>query len=292
MSYIRNDKGQFVLGGQNETVEEKEKRIKALREAQKRQPDYLGNLKLSPLYNCWRSFMFTSKGKKAGHSKSWSIFKNFYSDMVACYKTGLRLVRLDTHKPFSKENCMWMTNMEMAMFKKENILISYKGELKTLREWTTIFNVPYNAARQRLKFGFTGEEIIFGRARKTRKEIQDSAQYSYQRKRDKVSKMISSYKCSDKKKGLLCDLSIEWVLDNVISKVCTYCGTTINIGCDRIDNTKGHTKSNVIPACYTCNMIRKDDFSVEEMMLIGSVVREIKQKRNKNKQCSLNLKVA
>ena len=81
--------------------------------------------------------------------------------------------------------------------------------------------------------------------------------------------MIKDYKRSDKKKNRICDLTIEWVKENITSKKCIYCGDTKNIGCDRIDNNKGHTKDNVQPCCKNCNYIRNTYFSVEEMKLIG-----------------------
>lgn len=42
---------------------------------------------------------------------------------------------------------------------------------------------------------------------------------------------------------------------------CEYCGCKVNLGADRIDNTKGHTKDNVICACRSCNIARGDNFT-------------------------------
>jgi len=49
---------------------------------------------------------------------------------------------------------------------------------------------------------------------------------------------------------------------------CIYCGSTIRAigsGLDRIDNSKIYTVDNVNPCCGTCNDIRGDNLSVEEM---------------------------
>lgn len=43
----------------------------------------------------------------------------------------------------------------------------------------------------------------------------------------------------------------------MIANGCDYCGNhSIRMTMDRIDNSKGHTITNVVPACYRCNMIR------------------------------------
>jgi hypothetical protein len=68
-----------------------------------------------------------------------------------------------------------------------------------------------------------------------------------------------------------------------IERPCTYCGTMEeNRGLDRIDNNLPHIKGNVIPACTSCNRARSNNFSVEEMKLIGEVIKKIRRDRISN----------
>lgn len=61
---------------------------------------------------------------------------------------------------------------------------------------------------------------------------------------------------SDKKKSLSNDLDLEYV-GLQINQPCSYCGETkLRMTLDRIDNSIGHLKSNVIPACIRCNYTR------------------------------------
>ena len=46
-------------------------------------------------------------------------------------------------------------------------------------------------------------------------------------------------------------------------------------------DSKGHTKDNVVPCCYDCNCARNDNFSHEEMVILGKTISEIKSKRSK-----------
>ena len=52
-----------------------------------------------------------------------------------------------------------------------------------------------------------------------------------------------------------CNLTVKWIVDNIFSKPCAHCGVNDwhKIGCNRLDNTKGHTKNNVEPCCKPCN---------------------------------------
>jgi hypothetical protein len=61
---------------------------------------------------------------------------------------------------------------------------------------------------------------------------------------------------SDKKKLLDNDLDLPFISDT-IDCPCSYCGeTNLRMTLDRIDNTLGHLKSNVVPACIRCNYAR------------------------------------
>lgn len=61
---------------------------------------------------------------------------------------------------------------------------------------------------------------------------------------------------SDKRKGRPNDLTKEFIAE-AIAPGCSYCGETeLRMTLDRIDNDGGHTKDNVVPACYRCNHTR------------------------------------
>lgn len=47
----------------------------------------------------------------------------------------------------------------------------------------------------------------------------------------------------------------------------------------RKDNFKGHTYDNVVPCCYICNCARNNNFSFEEMKLLGKTIKKIIENR-------------
>lgn len=73
---------------------------------------------------------------------------------------------------------------------------------------------------------------------------------------------MRSYIHSDKKRGMTSDIDIDYCLSEM-NKPCFYCDhidSPAN-GLDRIDNSIGHVKSNLVPCCRLCNMTRGDRWS-------------------------------
>ena len=95
---------------------------------------------------------------------------------------------------------------------------------------------------------------------------QDNRERELERKKEyyntpmgRAVNLVQGYKQSDKKANRgECTLTAKWVVDNIFSKPCRYCGVTgwEVIGCDRIDNDLPHTPDNVVPCCEECNTKR------------------------------------
>ena len=283
------NKGQFSKG-HTETKEEKLYRIERMKAPWKNRADYINDIKDPKIYNIWRSFRFTKRGKKIGNSESWNIYREFYEDMFPTFENGKRLIRIDKTRPFSKENCIWATNEEAGILKGNNILIEYNSKKRTIKEWAYLLNKPISSIRNRYhkyKNIISIEEVLFGKNLLPRKNISSGKDLSDRLLRNKASKLCSTYRFNDSRKGYKNNLTNKWLIDNILLKSCIYCGTTEQIGADRIDNSKGHTMDNVIPCCYSCNAVRGDRFSYEEMLIIGQTINEIINQRDKNENIYL-----
>lgn len=69
--------------------------------------------------------------------------------------------------------------------------------------------------------------------------------------------LVCGYNGMDKKHGRgKGNLTGKWVYDNILFKPCAHCGKEgwQVIGCNRLDNSKPHTKDNVEPCCKECNL--------------------------------------
>jgi len=103
-----------------------------------------------------------------------------------------------------------------------------------------------------------------------------------QLKKNKAQELKYRCKRADKKKfGTDNDLDANWIIENIINSKCIYCGESDwnKLGCDRIDNSKPHTRDNIVCACGRCNIVRGDKFTVDEMKEIGETIKRI-EKRN------------
>ena len=83
----------------------------------------------------------------------------------------------------------------------------------------------------------------------------------------RAKNLLGNYKRVDKETGTgTCTLTQKWILENIFNSKCVYCGENDwrKLGCDRIDNTKAHTKDNCVCACLHCNAERADRWTVDE----------------------------
>lgn len=62
---------------------------------------------------------------------------------------------------------------------------------------------------------------------------------------------------------------------------CFYCRTTKSpFLIDRMDNTKGYSLSNCVVVCLRCNKMKSNEFTAEEMKILGRALRKIDKIRN------------
>ncbi len=94
----------------------------------------------------------------------------------------------------------------------------------------------------------------------------DRKYYRLRSRRDRVlypeTYSYLRYKYGAKHRNLEFDLTKEEFLQ-FYGKPCFYCGDAFdNNGLDRVDNTQGYNKNNIVPCCHRCNWM-KSDFTVE-----------------------------
>jgi hypothetical protein len=66
------------------------------------------------------------------------------------YEDGLTIDRIDVNKNYCPSNCRWISVKEQANNKTNNRLITYKGETKTLAQWSEELNMTDGMLRARL----------------------------------------------------------------------------------------------------------------------------------------------
>lgn len=90
------------------------------------------------------------------------------------------------------------------------------------------------------------------------------------------------FRYSTKKRKLKYTISRDFY-EELLTKPCHYCGmlrssTSLSSWIDRVDNEKGYLIDNVLPCCPTCNKLKSDYLTKEE---IEEIIKLLKKLRNK-----------
>lgn len=85
-----------------------------------------------------------------------SSFENFYRDMKEGYQDSLQIDRIDVNGNYCKENCKWVTRLEQAGNKRNNIL--YRGE--TARQASLRLGGVESLVSQRIRQGWSNEDAF------------------------------------------------------------------------------------------------------------------------------------
>lgn len=136
----------------------------------------------SPEYNAWyhmiarcenpsdsRFYRYGARGIKVCERwKGEKGFLNFMNDMGARPGEKYSLDRINNDGNYEPSNCKWSTVVEQANNKSKNILVSYKGETKTLGNWTRELGLNYKNVWERMyRYGWCFEKAIKFEKRET-----------------------------------------------------------------------------------------------------------------------------
>lgn len=127
----------------------------------------------SRLYHIWRDMKLRCyNAKQVGYNNygvrgivvcaEWlNNFKVFYDWAINNgYKDNLQIDRINTNGNYEPSNCRWVTPLDNSNNKRNNRFITYKGETKTIAEWSKSTNIPYHLIWNRLRRGWSVEDTF------------------------------------------------------------------------------------------------------------------------------------
>ncbi len=79
--------------------------------------------------------------------------KNGYSD-------NLSIDRIDNNKGYSPDNCRWADRETQGNNKRNNIILEYHGERKTITQWSKIIGISRGTLAGRYYSGWSVEKIL------------------------------------------------------------------------------------------------------------------------------------
>ena len=136
----------------------------------------------TPEYRTWQSMINRCTNKKDSSyinyggrgitvCDEWQSFENFYADMGK-RTDGMSIERLDVNGNYSKENCVWANVKQQANNKRNNNLITFNEETKTLSQWAEHYSIPVWKLSQRiLRDGLDFSEAVVNNDRRFKNEV-------------------------------------------------------------------------------------------------------------------------
>ena len=82
------------------------------------------------------------------------------------YRDDLTLDRKENDGPYSPDNCRWATRKDQQNNKRNNHMITFKGETRTLTQWAELTGIPRTTLWDRLVRGWSIERALTARSKK------------------------------------------------------------------------------------------------------------------------------
>jgi len=102
------------------------------------------------------------------------------------------------------------------------------------------------------------------------------------RYKQSVKGRYKTLQMESKKRGLSVNLPFDRFV-RLLAMPCRYCGeiekeASFGYRLDRIDNTKGYFEENVVPCCASCNRIKGEALTFDEMLVAMNAVCDFRKR--------------
>ena len=98
----------------------------------------------------------------------WEDFENFRKwSLENGYEPGLSIDRIDVNGDYCPDNCRWATKEIQANNTRVNVYLTISGETLTAAQWSKKYGLCESTVCWRHRHGWSDEECVFGRKRKS-----------------------------------------------------------------------------------------------------------------------------
>jgi hypothetical protein len=108
----------------------------------------------NPNQACWRNY----GGRGILVCDRWNSFENFIEDMGPRPSPQHSIDRIDVNGDYEPNNCRWATKEEQSANRRDNKLVTFRGELIPLFLAAKASGVPVVRFRARVRIGYSADE--------------------------------------------------------------------------------------------------------------------------------------
>ncbi len=125
---------------------------------------YKHGMKGTRIYNIWKLMKRRCKNTNDKYYKDYggrgivicdewdNDFMNFYNWAIANgYSDKLTIERIDVNGNYEPANCKWISRKEQSRNRRNNVMVTYRGETRLLKEWCELLNLNYDTVFHRIK---------------------------------------------------------------------------------------------------------------------------------------------
>lgn len=99
-------------------------------------------------------------GRGINVCERWHTFENFIADMGRRPSPKHQIDRIDNSIGYSPENCRWVTASQNCRNRRNNRIVTFRGEKRCLAECIELSGLNYGTVYSRLRLGWTVEEAL------------------------------------------------------------------------------------------------------------------------------------
>jgi len=110
----------------------------------------------NPNHASWKNY----GGRGIKVCARWRKFENFFADMGAKPAQEFSIDRIDNNGPYTPQNCRWSTAKQQQSNRCNTLVVTYKGETKTLTEWAQVTGLSLGLIKERLKRHWPVEAVF------------------------------------------------------------------------------------------------------------------------------------
>lgn len=129
--------------------------------SKKKSPEYLAWANMRKRCNSLSNFFYADYGGRGiSICKRWDDFENFLSDMGKRPGNDYSIDRIDNDENYEPGNVRWATQKQQCNNRRNNFLVTFNGETKTIAQWRRDIGIDKNTLRQRIVRGWEIERAL------------------------------------------------------------------------------------------------------------------------------------